>query len=269
MSDQNQNPPADNNNNPPAQNTPSSGGSLLNRFGSRPSNAPQNNAPTNTPPPANQPPSNPFSRAPFGAGKSGGGTGNTNPTPPPPPPFRPLPTREQVEFALFPLHSVAVKFELKGLGDPFYRLLGHDVTLENSDSRLVVRKLEQGGDDVKAIQAMMDTAWEKYAFKGASIVYVLENEALVKQLAAPSYLPKKDFFDDDEDEKDKKTDPPKPAIKVVRAIDMMLVLNVLARARTQVLLASSPVMFSQHYLNRALVSDDPRLVALALATGVI
>lgn len=283
MSDQN-NKPADNSNNNP----PNSGGGLLNRFGAKPTTPPAANPP-NTPPPQNPPSSSPFGSRPAfggggsnnnagGAGTSGGGTGsrfgggsapnNNQPASPPPSPFRPLPARDTVEFALLPLRGMAVRFELKGLGDPFYRLLGHEVNTENSDSRLVVRKLEQGGEDVKAIQAILDKAWEKYAFKGAAMVYSLENEALVKQLNAPSIMPKKDFFDDDDDN-EKKDEPPKPAVKILRAIDMVLVLNVLGRARTQVLIGSSPTMFSQHYLNRAIVTDDPRLVALAMATGVI
>jgi hypothetical protein len=173
-----------------------------------------------------------------------------------------------MEYALLPLRGLAIRFELKGLGDPFYRLLAHDVNAENSDSRLVVRKLEQGGDDVKAIQALLDNAWEKYAFKGAAMVYPMENEALIKQLNAPNVMPKKDIFDDDDDS-EKKEEPPKPAVKILRAIDMVLVLNILGRARTQVLIGTSPMMFNQHYLNRAIVTDDPRLVALAMATGVI
>lgn len=284
MSDQNQNPPADNTNQ--TNTNTNSGGSLLNRFGSKPTNAPtntNNNAQNNQQNGQNNPPSS----TPFGAGRFGSGSSNTgsrfgsgasnnnnasntnnNAPAPSPSPFRSLPSREQIEYALLPLHKVAVRFELKGLGDPFYRLLGHEVNTEHSDSRLVVRKLEQGGDDANAIRTLMDSVWEKYGLKGALMVYTMENENLVKQLNAPSFMPKKDLFDDDDDN-DKKEEPPKPAVKVLRAIDIMLVLNVLARARTQVLLATSPVMFNQHYLNRAIVSDDPRLVALAMATGVI
>lgn len=272
MSDQN-NKPENTNNNPP-----SSGGSLLNRVGAKPGTPPTGN------PPNQNGSSSPFgSRPAFGGGGSnnssggtsggsrfGGGTTNNNPPAPTPPPspFRPLPTRDTVEYALLPLRGLAIRFELKGLGDPFYRLLGHDVNAENSDSRLVVRKLEQGGNDVKAIQALLDNAWEKYAFKGAAMVYPMENEALIKQLNAPAIMPKKDIFEDDDDS-EKKEEPPKPAVKILRAIDMVLVLNILGRARTQVLIGTSPMMFNQHYLNRAIVTDDPRLVALAMATGVI
>lgn len=274
---------SDQNNKPESTNTPpSTGGSLLNRFGSKPATPPAGNPPSNPP---NQTGSSPFgSRPAFGGGgnnnaggtgvpgggsRFGAGTPNNPPAPTPPPsPFRSAPIRDTVEYALLPLRGLAVRFELKGLGDPFYRLLGHDVNAENSDSRLVVRKLEQGGADVKSIQALLDGAWEKYAFKGAAMIYVIENEALIKQLNAPSFMPKKDIFEDDDDS-DKKDEPPKPAVKVLRAIDMVLVLNVLGRARTQVLIGSSPMMFNQHYLNRAIVTDDPRLVALAMATGVI
>ncbi len=283
MSDQNQNPPAENTNQTSTNTTnTNSGGSLLNRVGNKPPNTANtnNNAPNNPQNGQNNPPSsNPFGSGRFGSGNNTNRLGsvttnNANNTSTPtnntsaPSPFRSLPSREQIEYALLPLHKVAVRFELKGLGDPFYRLLGHEVNPEHSDSRLVVRKLEQGGADVDAMRDLMNSAWEKYGLKGALMVYAMEAENLVKQLNAPSFMPKKDLFEDDDDN-EKKDDPPKPAVKVLRAIDIMLVLNVLARARTQVLLATSPVMFNQHYLNRAIVSDDPRLVALAMATGVI
>lgn len=282
MSDQNQNPPADNTNQTNTNSNP--GGSLLKRVEqNKPTNTANNtnNAQNNQQNGQNNTASSPFGTGRFGSGSSntgsrfGSGASNNNNNSsgttnnaPAPSPFRSLPSREQIEYALLPLHKVAVRFELKGLGDPFYRLLGHEVNTEHSDSRLVVRKLEQGGDDADAIRELMDTAWGKYGLKGAVMVYPMEAENLVKQLSAPTFMPKKDLFDDDDDT-DKKDDPPKPAVKVLRAIDIMLVLNILARARTQVLLATSPVMFNQHYLNRAIVSDDPRLVALAMATGVI
>jgi hypothetical protein len=277
MSDQNQNPPTENttNNNTP---TTSLGGIRFGRPPATNATQPQPNNTQNTQQNGqNNTPTNPFGRPSssssttnrFGSSNTNANNTNTNNNQPAPTPspFRSLSSREQVEFSLLPLHTMAVRFELRGLGDPFYRLLGHEVNTEYSDSRLVVRKLEQGGDDVTNLKNLLDVAWGKYAFKGAAIVYLMENENLVKQLGAPSFMPKKDLFDDDDSEK--KDEPPKPAIKVVRAIDMMLVLNVLARARTQVLLATSPIMFNQHYLNRALVTDDPRLVALAMATGVI
>lgn len=202
----------------------------------------------------------------FGTPSNNNNASNTtNNTSNPVNPLRPL-SREQIEYALLPLRGVAIRFELKGLGDPFYRLLGHQLNTEYSDCRLVARDLEQGGADVDVLRSLMDEAWCRYGLKGAMIVYQLDNEHLLKQLNAPSMMPKKSVFDDDDETND---EPPKPAVKIWRAIDMMLVLNVLARARMQILLATSPVVFSQHYLNRSIVSDDPRLVALAMATGVV
>ena len=51
------------------------------------------------------------------------------------------------------------------------------------------------------------------------------------------------------------------------ATDRLLVLNVLARARAAVLLAGADIVLDPQYLRRDLASDDPRLVALAEATG--
>lgn len=265
MSDQNQQK-TNTNNNPP-----SGGGSLLQRVSN-------NQTQTNNNPPQNAPNNTPPTTRPFGgASRFGGGSSsnaNNNQNNPPAQnntassPFRSLPTREQIEVALLPIYKVAVRFELKGLGDPFYRLLGHEVNTEYGDSRVVARKLEQGGEDVEALRAVLDSAWGKYPLEGAVILYPMEHENLIKQLNAPNVMPKKEnFFDDDDD--DKKEEQPKPAMKVIRALDPILVLNVLARARTQVLLKTSPLVLSQQYLNRAIVTDDPRLVALAMATGVL
>jgi hypothetical protein len=55
--------------------------------------------------------------------------------------------------------------------------------------------------------------------------------------------------------------------RAVGATDRVLVLNVLARARTAVLLAGAPAVLDHRYLGRDLASDDPRLVALVEATG--
>jgi hypothetical protein len=56
-----------------------------------------------------------------------------------------------------------------------------------------------------------------------------------------------------------------PAIE--RALDPRVVLNVLGRARSQLLLATSPLVLERPFLDRALWSDDPRLVQLVRTTG--
>jgi hypothetical protein len=44
-------------------------------------------------------------------------------------------------------------------------------------------------------------------------------------------------------------------------------LNVLARARSQILLATSPPDLERPFLERDLAADDPRLIALACSTA--
>ncbi|HEX2622820.1 MAG TPA: hypothetical protein VHL11_21825, partial [Phototrophicaceae bacterium] len=65
------------------------------------------------------------------------------------------------------------------------------------------------------------------------------------------------------------TPAPVATFSCLRAIDLHLVLNVLARSRSQVLLTRAPLVFSQQYLNRSMMTDDPRLVALVKATGYL
>ena len=55
--------------------------------------------------------------------------------------------------------------------------------------------------------------------------------------------------------------------RVLAATDLGLVLNVLGRAGTGLLLARAPLELHPARLGRALTTDDPRLVALARATG--
>ncbi len=51
--------------------------------------------------------------------------------------------------------------------------------------------------------------------------------------------------------------------RLVCARRASLVLNVLARTRSQLLLASAPLALERAFLERELASDDPRLIALA------
>ena len=55
----------------------------------------------------------------------------------------------------------------------------------------------------------------------------------------------------------------------LRAIDPLLVLNVLARARTNLLQPRAPLALEASYLERALITDDSRLLKLAQLTGYI
>lgn len=86
-------------------------------------------------------------------------------------------------------------------------------------------------------EAMLDGAWAGYGLRGAALVFPWHaRHAVVYERA-------------------------------VSATNRVLILNVLARARTAVLLGGAPALLDPEYLGRDLASDDPRLVALVEATG--
>lgn len=260
---------------PPATNRPSS---LLNRTQG------QQQAQAQTPAPAqnqqnggqSQQPS-PFQRL-----------GNRPATPPAPQPApnRGLPTRPNPfannannqnnntrNWTMQPAYGTVVRFDLRGLGDPFYRLMNKELDPGLGDSRAVTKKLEEGGETVAELQTMLDEAWAKYELQGALLVYNWNAETW-RQIAQPAPTTQTttenngnsdDFYEDDEN----KQQPNKPLFTCLRAIDVGLVLNVLGRSRSQLLIARAPLLFAQQYLNRSIMSDDPRLVTLAKATGYI
>ena len=88
-----------------------------------------------------------------------------------------------------------------------------------------------------ALEAELDAAWAGYGLTGAALVFPWHARHTVVYR------------------------------RPVTATDRLLVVNVLARARTAVLLGRAPVVLGHEYLRRDLASDDPRLVALAEATG--
>lgn len=54
-----------------------------------------------------------------------------------------------------------------------------------------------------------------------------------------------------------------PGLRVVRAFDPVITLNVLGRSRGGMLIASAPLVLDLDHLDRAVFSEDPRLVSLA------
>lgn len=180
--------------------------------------------------------------------------------------------QERINNPVLPLGKTVVRFELDGLGDPFYRLLGHTLnpSLENGAS--VAEVLESGGEPVRALEALLEKSWASYDLQGAMLVYRWSMQQW-KAIAPPYTVPPDDGTQNtaasDDSQDDSARPQPKPNFQIIRSIDLAMVLNVLARARTQLLLAKAPLIFNQGYLNRVLLTDDPRLVALARATGAI
>jgi hypothetical protein len=98
-----------------------------------------------------------------------------------------------------------------------------------------------------ALKEKLDAAWHETGFSGAALTYLWREEvrvALLTQLHATG-----------------------APMLIAEASDPLLVLNVLARARSAVLMAGAPVVLEKGFLNRMLTSDDPRLAALVAASG--
>ncbi len=176
----------------------------------------------------------------------------------------------QLNWDIVPTTTMLVRFDLTGLGDPFHRLLGLPLNLAFGDLSAVIRAFEQRVEGVEQVEQLLDAAWASYAMCGAMLVYPW-SAALKKAVLARPLLdrPQKPQSDDGEEDTSEPPPPPGAAVGLYRAVDLLLVLNVLARARSQLLITRAPLALDGRYLNRSIVTDDPRLVALAMATGCI
>ena len=184
-------------------------------------------------------------------------------------------------WVIAPIDTTFVRFDLRGLGDPFHRLLGEDINFNNFVLPKLLGSLEDGGEPVDKLKERLESTWENYKMYGATMMYgwnddIKEIIASVpkiqkSQLIQPTNNDDDDFyFDDDEDEDNQvpiKSD--ETSGICLRAIDMLLVLNVLGRTKSNILLGNSQLILEEGFLNRSLVTNDPRLVAVAQATGCV
>lgn len=187
------------------------------------------------------------------------------------------PFGSRVEWHTVPVTGALARFELAGLGDPFHRVLARPLTLAHGDLKALLRVLDRGGDDVEALSAALDAGWQEYALQGAALLYTwtdaLRRAAEIRPLVDRAQPPPAEDKDDDDDKPGRPTPPPADdgrfTVTVYRAIDPALVLNVLGRTRVNLLMTDAPLSFDPRLLERVLVTDDPRLVALARATGCL
>ncbi len=220
-----------------------------------------------------------FSRS-SGSGSSGSSSQSS-----PPLPSRPSSSRfgslgsrfgsSTIEFEIRPVQSTFVRFDLAGLGDPFHRIMGIDLNLDHADPKLVAKTITEGGKAVDDLIEHLDLTWKSYDLHGASIVYAWQDEirrAIGTKAPAPAASNDDDLHDDDDNDEDNKPEIPKETRKApvcLRAIDHNLVMNVLGRTRSGILLAEASLSLDEGFISRSLISDDPRLVALARATGCL
>lgn len=164
----------------------------------------------------------------------------------------------KANWRIVPVSGAVVRFDLDGLGDPFYRLLGHPLHTEYADYEAAIKAIENGGPAVNELENVLESAWHEYDLHGAVLLYPWRND--LPQVMV-GQVPQGD--QDDEEYEDEK--PPVPVF--LRALDLRLVLNVLARTRSSILLSRAPLGLEKQYLGQSLFTEDPRLITLARATG--
>jgi hypothetical protein len=218
-----------------------------------------------------------------------GSTPPKAPTPPPPPP-KPAPGLPRSPFTpstlirwdFVPVATTLVRFDMRGLGDPFHRLLGHPLNIDYGDVKNLSKVLEKGGENVDQLRQHLENAWATYGLSGAVLIYNWSDgakNAIAARATAdrPVKLTNNTANNKDNDDEDNSEDldasplddQSKDAAQCLRAIDVTLVLNVLSRTRTNLLLGDAQLSFDRRLIERSLITDDPRLVALARATGCI
>lgn len=198
-------------------------------------------------------------------------------------------TNPKLEWIIRPSADTIVRFDLSGLGDPFHRLLNTPLNLDYSDPKAAIRALLGDKKVQKKLETTLEKAWkaQQKQVTGAMLLYLwsdaIKNVFVVPRTArTPQPQPPvpPNANNQNQPEPAEPVDDPNKApytifndldapLKCLRSIDLALIFNVLARTRSQILLAETPLALEPAFLGLSLVTDDPRLVALVRATGCI
>jgi hypothetical protein len=210
----------------------------------------------------NTPASNPFgtqsgSRPPAplpGANRPGGlPTPPPRPTPAPRPPYTPGSTLTsrfgpaRTAWEILPFSATIVRFSLEGLGGSLQRILGNDKGANIGTYDSILHSIEKNKAAMTALVKALESAWESYNLCGAILVYPWEQDTKQVILTHAKVMNTKAMC--------------------LRALDPILVLNVLARSRANLLQPRAPLALEQTYLERTFITDDERLVRLVQDSG--
>jgi hypothetical protein len=141
--------------------------------------------------------------------------------------------------------------------------------LNNADPATLAQTIQHGGEIVNNLVQRLDEAWDAYNMQGAALVYswndhIKEIIANVPEMMKNTFSPNP--FDDTANANTSQT----PISGMcLRSIDMLLVLNILGRTKSNILLGNAQLILEEGFITRSLVTNDPSLVALAQATGCI
>jgi hypothetical protein len=189
-------------------------------------------------------------------------------------------THEEVQWTIAPMTNEVVGISMLGLGDPFHRLLAMPLNPGYSDPKKVIEALSQDAELLERMIEHLDEAWANFNFRGAAMLYPWDEGirmAYTQALQPTSPPPQKDEKNDDESFDNEDSSLPdwldnspvfQPA-PCFRAVDITFVLNILARARSNVLVGNTPLALEAGFLDQTFICDDPRIVNLARATGSI
>jgi hypothetical protein len=150
-------------------------------------------------------------------------------------------------WEILPFNSLIVRFSLDGLGGSLQRILGSDQNGSTGTYDTIIRSIEKNRDAMNALVTSLEAAWESYELKGAILVSPWEQDTRQVILTHAKTTNVKAMC--------------------LRAFDPLLVLNVLARSRTNLLQPRAPLALEQTYLERSLITDDARLVKLVQCSG--
>jgi hypothetical protein len=156
--------------------------------------------------------------------------------------------QSRTDWEVFPTGDTLVRFSLDGLGGSLRRFITSESAVSGS-YQSIIQSLHDDPAALSGLTQALNQSWESYALTGAMLVYPHqpETDLIVAQTASltgrrPVYL---------------------------RATDPLLVLNVLARARVNLLQPRAALSFDEAQLNRPLLSDDSRLIQLVQHSGYI
>jgi hypothetical protein len=175
------------------------------------------------------------------------------PTPAPRTPYTPGSTLAsrfgpaRTAWEILPFSPVVARFSLEGLGGSLQRILGSDLADNIGTYDAIIHSIEKNKDAMNALVASLETTWASCALTGAILVHAWEQDTKQVILAHAKVTNEKAMC--------------------LRALDPLLVVNVLARSRTNLLQPRAPLALEQAYLERSLISDDARLVKLVQSSG--
>lgn len=176
----------------------------------------------------------------------------SRPPSPPPSPFGGLNSRfgaSKVNFSLAPVTDTLVLFELSDLGDPLYRFLNMKRRRDVTDLDAVCDLLKADTHAAEQAAQKLTTAWAEIDLRGAILLYSWRDDVRQSVMA--------------------EANAEKSKLMLLRAREPKFVLNVLARARANLLLHDTPLELERSFLERCFVTDDPRMVVIAQKTGYL